>query len=840
MPQKIPLPIDPFLPAIVSSLDAAQNLVIQASPGSGKTTRVPPALLEVGCLGGKDVLVLVPRRLAAKMAALRVAEERGEDVGGIVGYRFRFENATGVKTRLTFLTEGLLLRKLMDDPELNGTACVILDEFHERHLHSDVALAHLRLLQKTRRPDLRLVVMSATLDAKAVRTFLGECPLVEVKAVQYPVTLHYLERAKDSRLEKLVEEAVGGLRTGGNGRGAIGDVLVFLPGMADILRAADALESRFGDRFLVLPLHGDLPKERQMLVFKPADRPKIILATNVAETSLTIDGVETVIDSGLHRQASHSWWSGVASLKTKPTSRASAIQRAGRAGRTAPGRCLRLYTKSDFEGRPEFDLPEIRRADLTQTVLEIKAMGDGRLSEFPWFEAPLPGLLNASCELLYNLGATVSPDLDAPLTRIGKTMTRIPVHPRLARVLIEAASRGVLAEAARLCALIAEGELEDLEALAHLEKKFVPENVRKAERQLLSCFPLVPRGEGRGEGLSVQAIPSCLLRGFSDRVAKKRPRPGAGQKPEEELVFCFGGSGTVAAVDVVREGDFFLILDVQERQGLTQNKPRVHVRSLCPISPEWLIDLETTFLSETDALEWDGKRGRVMAASRLSYGQITLSESVRDAEPGAAVTALALKSAFGWTEEQFAHLTIPDFLAALTRSGDEGEVETLITRLALIARYRPDAEIPPLDGVACGEAIIRWLDGVANAADLKGPALCGKIRAGLPFTAQSLLDRETPASVTLTGGRKIIVHYEWGKSPWIASRLQDFFGMREGPKILSGREPLTLHLLAPNGRDVQVTSDLASFWKNAYLEIRNSLARRYPRHKWPEDPFGGQ
>lgn len=840
MPQKIPLPIDPFLPAIVSSLDAAQNLVIQASPGSGKTTRVPPALLEAGCLGGKDVLVLVPRRLAAKMAALRVAEERGEDVGGTVGYRFRFENATGIKTRLTFLTEGLLLRKLMDDPELNGTACVILDEFHERHLHSDVALAHLRLLQKTRRPDLRLVVMSATLDAKAVRAFLGECPLVEVKAAQHPVTLHYLERAKDSRLEKLVEEAVGGLRTGGDGRGALGDVLVFLPGMADILRTADALESRFGDRYLVLPLHGDLPKERQMLVFKPADRPKIILATNVAETSLTIDGVETVIDSGLHRQASHSWWSGVASLKTKPTSRASAIQRAGRAGRTAPGRCLRLYTKSDFEGRPEFDLPEIRRADLTQTVLEIKAMGDGRLSEFPWFEAPLPGLLNASCELLYNLGATASPDLDAPLTRIGKTMTRIPVHPRLARVLIEAASRGVLAEAARLCALIAEGELEDLEALAHLEQKFVPENVRKAERQLLSCFPPIPRREGRGEGLSVQAIPSCLLCGFSDRVAKKRPRPGAGQKPEEELVFCFGGSGTVAAVDVVREGDFFLILDVQERQGLTQNKPRVHVRSLCPISPEWLIDLETTFLSETDALEWDGKRGRVMAASRLSYGQITLSESVRDAEPGAAVTALALKSAFGWTEEQFAHLTIPDFLAALTRSGDEGEVETLITRLALIARYRPEAEIPPLDGVACGEAIIRWLDGVVGAADLKGPALCEKIRAGLPFTAQSLIDRDTPVSVVLAGGRKVPVRYEWGKSPWIASRLQDFFGMREGPKILSGRVPLTLHLLAPNGRDVQVTSDLASFWKNAYLEIRNSLARRYPRHKWPEDPFGGQ
>lgn len=832
---KTPLPIDPYLSEIVKIVASGRDLILKASPGSGKTTRVPPALLAAEFIGDKEILVLVPRRLAAKMAALRVASEAGEAVGSRIGYQFRFENVTSPKTRLKFLTEGLLIRQLMSDPKLTRVGSVILDEFHERHLHSDVALAYLKWLKKNHRPDLSLIVMSATLDTASLAAYLHGCETLDIKASPYPVSVSYLPQPTKEPLPDLVWNAVRSLPF--KDQSARQDVLVFLPGMADILKTADKLESRLGPRFLVLPLHGELAKERQALVFEKTPEIKIILATNVAESSLTIDGVTTVIDSGLHRQASYSWWSGVPSLKTRPVSKASAIQRAGRAGRTAPGRCLRLYTQADFEARTPFETPEIRRADLAETLLEIKALGVADMAAFPWFEAPAEQATTAAAELLYNLGALAAPSLSAGLTILGESLAKLPLNPRLSRLMIEAEKKSVTREAALLAALISEDELADLDALAHLGARFVPENVKRVKNQILSYF----RTDENISRDVTRDLAYALLKGFPDRVARKRSatqsKKSEARALEEDLVFCFGGSGSVSAVDVVNDNEYFLILDVLERQARGQARAKVHVQSLCPIKADWLLDCETTFLKDVEELAWDEAKKRVVQASRLCYGQLILTESKDEPRDAASATKFLLKTALGLDEEKFANLSVVDFLKALEKTSETTGLETLLGRLALLKEHFPAAELPDIAHDRVGEALADLLRGSVALADLKSENLEKRLVENLNYETRALMARELPLAVTLKSGRNVAVKYELGKSPWIASRLQDFFGMREGPKILKGRVPLTLHLLAPNQRAVQVTSDLASFWQGTYLEIRGQLSRRYPRHKWPEDPL---
>lgn len=832
-----PLPIDPHLPRILDCLKAGHDLILQATPGSGKTTRVPPAILDTDLVSPEqDVVVLVPRRLAAKMAALRVAEERGEEVGGTIGYQFRFESKVSSATRLRFLTEGMLIRQLQSNPTLAQTGCVILDEFHERHLHTDVALAYLTLLKRNTRPDLKLVIMSATLETEALARYLKNTEVIQIASAQYPVAIHYAVQNSKRRLDEDVCHAVNGIQFASSSKhqDERQDVLVFLPGMANIRRAADALEARFPGRFVILPLHGDLPREEQALVFAATEKPKIILATNVAETSLTIPGVHTVIDSGLHREASYSWWSGVPSLKTRPISKAAAIQRTGRAGRMSPGQCLRLYTESDLGGRSEFTTPEIRRADLTQTLLEIKALGVVALTDFPWFEAPQPAALTASLELLFYLGALESAALDAKLTPIGKAMAVLPLHPRLSRVMIAAEKYGVTETAARLVALISEGELEDLDALESLQKNFVSEAVKKLTRQILSHFKLNASKTAQNENLG-----RVLLCGFPDRVAKKREyqKKSVTIRAEEDLVFSFGGSGTVANVDVVRESEMFLVLDVQERQGTTQARPRVHVKSLCAIRADWLLDLETALISEVEELTWDTNKQRVVELTQLCYGQIILTESRGEPRDAVSATHVLLKSALGLDAEKLATLNPVGFLTALEPVTDAIALATLLARLDLLQRHHPQAGLTELFSENFGAHVVTLLNGAIALEDLCADNIREKIFSNLPYDVPHLLDRETPTHVTLTGGRHAAVIYEFGQSPRIESRLQDFFGMREGPKILGGRVPITLHLLAPNRRAMQVTSDLASFWKTTYPKIRTQLARRYPRHKWPENPL---
>ena len=799
MNTKILLPIDRFLSEISDKLRDSSNLILQASPGSGKTTRVPPALLSEPWAAGKELWVLVPRRLAAKMAAVRVADEMDEDVGQTVGYQFRFEKIMGAKTRLKFLTEGMLLRLLMNDPTLPRVAAVVLDEFHERHLQTDAALAYLKHLQSSKRPDLKLVVMSATLETQALSAYLDRAPVIALDAPLHPVSVSYLPKPTTERLEFLVREAVQKAISTSQG-----DILVFLPGMTEIRRAENVLVERYKSGIAVIPLHGDLSKEEQARAFQKFPKPKVILATNIAETSLTFEGVVTVIDSGLHRQASFSWWSGIPTLKTKKISKASAIQRAGRAGRTRPGQCFRLYTQSDFEGRPGFEIPEIQRSDLAQTILEIKNLGVTEFGKFPWFAPPAREATEGATLLLYELGAMTENNLDASLTELGRRMAVFPLHPRLARVMLEAERRKVTEPAAALAAHLSEGDSP---------------NAHKLKSQILGS--LAPSSSGSREDVAFS-----FLAGFPDRVAQKRQ----GTKGAEiELVLASGGSATVQNCDVVAAADYFVVLDAQERKKQGSAKSSVQVDSLLPIQEEWLLDLSSGLLKESDELEWEARLKKVQQVSRLSYGELVLSEMRSAPQDMKKAADVLLHEGLGLSFSD--ELSVTDFLKTIEHAMDPEAVEAALTRLKLFGAV--SAEIKGNELVALIESAFA---GITALNDISPEDLERRFLETQSHETQRKIDTVLPAHVSLKG-RRVRVHYRWDQKPWIASRLQDFFGMKQGPTLMGGSLPLTLHLLAPSQRPVQVTQDLASFWKNAYPQIRKELSRKYPRHKWPEDPM---
>ncbi|HCM39901.1 MAG TPA: ATP-dependent helicase HrpB [Bdellovibrionales bacterium] len=850
-----PLPIDSHIPGIVEALSGRGargfSLVLQASSGSGKTTRVPPALLRAPFrTPDQEIWVLEPRRLAAKWAAHRVAEELGERVGESVGYHFRFESMSGPNTRLRFLTEGMLLRRVLSDPKLKKVCCVVLDEFHERHLQGDTALSYLRHLQLTERPDLRLLVMSATLDTEAVARFFSNvsepCPVFNVETRQFPVEIQYL--SSDRPLEHLVHEAVKSMP---EPKGA----LVFLPGMSEILRCRDALAGLAAARGLqVHVLHGDLKRDDQDRAIRSKDPGKIILSTNIAESSLTIEGITTVIDSGLHRQASYSWWSGMPALRTRPISRASAIQRAGRAGRTAPGTCIRLYSRGEFESRIPFEIPEIRRADLAETVLELKLLEIRELSGFSWFEPPPEQSLQGAIQLLYRLGALESPSLDSAVSLIGRRLGRVSIHPRLGRSLLEAEKSRILAEAVNLCSWIAEGELETLDALEILRRP-LPERVKNMRRQLLSGFESQAQNHGRPEKQPDELLARALLAGFPDRVCRKRKfgaQVARGRQDEIELTFSVGGSSRAQEIGVLAEHEYFVVLNVQERQFQDQNRSETKVRSVIAIEPDWLLELSPSLISETEQFSWDAAKGQVCLSRRLNYDQLVLDEEVT--WPGnlsdalsessrRAVADVLWRAVFKTDPEKGSACTLHDWVEILGKIAPREEIEGIFARLVLYGKTKGISALTDLeqgrgiheiaDQLVSGKVSARQLSDVDWVTELV--SACA-LKFELPLL-HSEIDRGLPPSFSLPSGRKLRIHYVLGQSPWAESRLQDFFGMSRGPVLFEGRIPLTLHLLAPNHRAVQVTTDLAGFWERGYQELRNQLQRRYPRHAWPDDPL---
>jgi ATP-dependent helicase HrpB len=817
-----PLPIDPLLPSVVEAVKNRGALVLQAAPGAGKTTRVPRALLDAAAFGG-ELWVLEPRRLATRLAAARVAEELGEPVGRRIGYQIRFEEVASAATRVRFVTEGVLTRRLLSDPGLKGVGAVILDEFHERHLPTDLGLALLRRLRE-RRGDLRLVVMSATFDPEPVASFLGDAPVLTSEGRLFPVEVEPLPAADSRPLEAQVLAALKRLAS----KVTDGHVLVFLPGAAEIRRAQESC-AEYAERhgLRVLPLHGDLPADAQDRAVRPSPGRKLILSTNVAETSVTIDGVSAVIDSGLARVATHSPWSGLPSLRVQPISRASAAQRAGRAGRTRAGVCLRLYTQGDLERRPERDAPEISRADLAETVLALAAAGVPDPRTFGWFEPPPAAALLAAEELLSQLGARAP---DGTLTELGRRLLAFPVHPRLGRILVEGERRGVAPEAARAAAVLSERSSRPSPMLADarrsgptlsgrsdvLEQMEAPgggrggasQAVERTARQLSRTVHARTRAAPaeREDGLLLS-----LLAGFPDRVARRR-KPHA-----PELVLSGGGSALLDPASVVQEPMLLLALDAEQRTG--PRGPEVRVRVASAIEPEWLLELFPDRLTDEDRLVFSEESGRVERLTRLAYGAVTLEERRTPAEPSEQVEAV------------LAEAIRARGLGAVV---DTGKLDALRARLELARTLFPEQSWPDLDDAGLAAVLAR---GRRSLAEVRESDPAAELLGALPPAAAGILARELPERIALPGGRSVQVHYVSGQPPWIASRLQDFFGLREGPAVARGRVPLVLHLLAPNQRAVQVTQDLAGFWSRHYPSLRRELGRRYPRHSWPEDPL---
>jgi ATP-dependent helicase HrpB len=835
--ERVSLPIDRFLPSILSGLETSRSLVLQASPGSGKTTRVPPFLLNRPHTG--EILVLEPRRVAAKYAARRVASEMGVKLGEEVGYQFRFENVSSSKTRLRFLTEGMLMRRLLGDPLLRGIGTVIIDEFHERHIHGDVALAYLKKLQKGSRPDLEVIVMSATLDAEPVARFLETQAVIKIDAPIFPVETEYLKSPSTKYLDSLVRDAVTQAVDEEKG-----DILVFLPGMAEIRRASEALrELADSKRLLVTPLHGELSREEQDQAIEKGSVRKVILSTNLAETSLTIEGVSVVIDSGLHRQASYSWWSGIPKLQTRPISRASAIQRAGRAGRTGPGKCYRLYTRGDFDSRAAFDTPEIQRVDLAQTILELKALGVQNLGEFPWFESPAPQSLRGSEDLLVQLGALHSKNGSTELTESGRAMAQIPAHPRLARILSVAHDTGASVEnAALFAAIISEGDSsgrdlgvgvkDALTVLADYRRTGIPEVLRKQVKLLLSSV----RAQSSSGSNNDSLLRFAILAGFPDRVVKKRAPLGTSIQTEVELLFATGGSIKAQNTGVIGESDYFTVLDIQEKKSLGQTRAQLFLKSVIAIDPSWLIDLPQALLVETEEVVWDPLRKRVEHVSQMKYGQLVLSESknavIDPHSPIAAkAAALLLKSTIG------VDLTIGASLAERIQSlrslVDVEAFEEAWVRLQLFRGSQGKTELSVKD---LDLFLSASMAGKYSLGDLEQDWTTALFIFFHPEDS-ARIDQMVPLHFELPNKKRAKINYKAGLAPWIESRLQDFFGVKTPPSIAQGKLRLTLHLLAPNHRALQVTTDLPGFWVRTYPEVRKELSRKYPRHSWPEDPL---
>jgi len=825
-----PLPIDEVLPELIAALRQGSAAVLIAPTGAGKTTRVPPALLAAGIGGGQRIVMLEPRRIAARAAARRMAEEGGWTLGREVGYQVRFERKAGPETRILVVTEGILVQRLQADPFLEGVGAVIFDELHERGLQADLSLAMARRVQREVRPDLKLVAMSATLDPGPVAAFLGGCPTIDSRGRLYPVDILYLDRPDDRPLPGQIAAGVRRVLAA-----TPGDVLAFLPGVGEIQRSVESLAGLAAEQDLaVLPLYGDLPAERQDAVLRPLDRRKVVLATNVAETSITVDGVTAVVDSGAVRRLRFDPATGLDRLELGRISRASADQRAGRAGRQAPGICLRLWPAWEQATLPERETPEIARVDLAGPALQLLAWGEPDLAAFDWFEPPDPAALATATLLLRQLGALN----DQGVTALGRTMARLPVHPRLGRLLIEGQRRGHAREAALLAALLSERDpfprgprgagprrasrsdlLDRLDALEAFERRNAFEGdlnagaaryVLRARDQLLELTKRELAADGGGG--TEDSLLRALLAAYPDRVARRR-------EPRSPRGVMVGGRGVrLADESAVLEAPLFLCVELD---GGTLSEALV--RKASEVEPGWL---PAERLRTTIDLEFDESRDRVAAWKRTRYEDLIISEA-EVPPPDAAETARVLAA------------------AAAERLGralplDDPEVAAFLARVRSLADWMPELALPRFTEDELRALLPALAAGRKSFAELRRAPLLDVLHGALSYQQLEAVRREAPERLEVPSGSQIRIAYEPGKPPVLAARIQEMFGLAETPRVAAGRVPVLLHLLAPNGRPQQVTHDLRSFWENTYRQVRKELAGRYPKHAWPEDPWNAR
>lgn len=771
-------PIDALLP----HLPASGNVVIEAAPGAGKTTRVPAHLLHST---SGQVLVLEPRRLAARLAARHVAEQRGERVGETVGYQVRFEDFSGPQTRLRYMTEGVLNRRLAQDPLLRNIDVVVLDEFHERHIEGDLALALLLHLQRTRRPDLRLIIMSATLDAAPIAQHLQGCPILSSEGKLFPLEIRYTPESSQSLEERVAQALHQACQAKPSG-----DILIFLPGLAEIRRALQSCEPVAQRHQLAcFALSGDLSPEEQDQALGPHPRRKAIFSTNIAESSVTIPGVSIVIDSGLARTASDSKATGLPQLTLGKVSQASARQRAGRAARTQPGLAIRLYTEQDFLSRPTSLAPEITQRELSGLLLQLRAMGHDDASALPWLSPPQPSDLQTAAQLLDELGAHGDR---------ARRMAKMPLHPRLARVLLESESRRVAQAATRIVALLSSGQKSRQVDLIHVADTGLNGPAERTARQLERLL-----STSRDQPDWEKPLAECLLAGFPDRVAKRR------RADEYEIS---GGISAKLASPLPKESEWLVAVEVEERS----DKGMATIRAAAPITADWLLELFPDSIESRERYNWNRQSERVEEESALVFHGLVLESSIdpRPRTPGAAAYLAQRVREAGW--RRFLDVEATELLLARTHFAQQygwpGRLEEshLLDLLELLCEQRSGFD-QVREAVSNGE----WQYRLEQAIDFAS------------------LDLIAPERLKLPGGRSVRVNYVQHHTPFVESRLQDFWGMTETPRIARGQVPVLVHLLAPNKRPVQMTQDLGSFWAKLYPELRTQLSRRYPKHQWP-------
>ncbi|MCU0718353.1 MAG: ATP-dependent helicase HrpB [Pirellula sp.] len=838
---KVSLPIDAHLEAIWESVSANPIVVVEAPPGSGKTTRVAPYIASRLRDRSDDrrIQLLQPRRLAARSVAQRIASEEACQLGDRVGYQVRFENRTNQQTRIVVSTEGILLRRLQDDPLIEDVAIVLLDEFHERSLDSDLTLGMLRRLQQTMRDDLRIVIMSATIDTSSIERALGPVPIVSVDSRCYPVQIRFrpIPSPKIKPVEHMADTLLDVVPKHD------GDVLAFLPGAGEIERTSSLLErSSLARDCDIVKLYGTMPLEEQVRAIEPGARRKIVLATNIAETSLTIEGIRVVVDSGLARVMRFSSDVGLDRLCLENISQASATQRTGRAGRVAPGVCYRLWSEASDRSRAAYLEPEIVRVDLASAALQLYAWGEGRAKDFPWLEPPHPDAWQAAEQLLTHLGAIEN----LKITELGKHLVRLPIHPRLARVLVESVPLRCQHRACLLAAILSERDPFDRRESRDSRPGMVTRNVNRWDSDCIERLELVEdylNGRNRSSAFgdlnrsAVSNITSvakqlsqalrelsfgpvrendalsereslmlCLLAGYPDRLARRRG-------PGKNNGLMVGGKGvTLTPQSGVCEPEFFLCIDVDSGRG------DANVRQASGVKSEWVMNSAV----EREECFYHPTQKQIVARKQTVWIDLVLNET-----PTAITDMARAKAILFQAVRQNWDTTFP--------KDDEG-ITSFIERVNCLREWLPDLDLPLIDQNVLFSVAEQLCEGARSLSEVKNGAWLDWIRSKLTSEQLNTVDREAPARIVVPSGSAIKLQYSVGKAPVLAVKIQEVFSMKSTPRVAKGRIPILLHLLSPAMRPQQITDDLESFWANGYPEVKKELRRRYPKHSWPDDP----
>jgi ATP-dependent helicase HrpB len=823
-------PIDDILPAVKEMVQKNSSVVLHAPPGAGKTTRVPLALLDVILPERGSIIMLEPRRIAAVSAARWMAHLLGEQVGETVGYTIRFDSRVSKATRIEVVTEGILTRRVQSDPMLVGVAMIIFDEFHERSLHADLALALCLDISRGLRTDLRMLIMSATLDCGPIVALLGNASVVTSGGKAFSVEERYIaDSSKRALRDRIADAVVMALKE------TSGDMLVFLPGSAEIRQCSDALNTiipgRYGDPS-IHPLYGDLPFEEQERAILPSQKRRIVLATNIAETSLTIEGVSVVIDSGLTRRLQYDPSTGMNRLITLNTSRASAEQRKGRAGRLGPGFCYRLFSRHTFQSMIPFSPPEILVSDLSSLLLELAVWGVKEPSTLSWLDAPPAAALTSARHLLLSLGVI---DESCSVTSKGREVARLPLHPRLGRLLLRSAEFNCIHLGADLAAILSERDIvrrstsvvsepdigTKLDMLHEWRRsKEIPDRadlwglraVDRTSKQLLRLMS----GKGKAdkkERFDPDMIPRLLLCAFPDRIAKGR------EEGNGHFVLIQGRGVQLPAESSLAKSAYIVAVNLDAGE---KTEGRVHIASSVS---EALIRQECSrSIKMLRKIEWSKKEKKIIAEEQEMIGEVLLS--VKPFSP---------------TEEEVLPILCEALKKGMASISFSGDARTFQTRVRLIRRAFPQRDLRDLSDDCLlsnpEEWLLPWLGRMRTAQDLSSLAILPALRAQLSWKQQQFLDEQAPTHISVPSGSRIAVDYATAEVPVLAVKLQEMFGLADTPTIAGGRVKVRLHLLSPARRPVQVTQDLKGFWDNGYQQVKKELKGRYPKHPWPDDPW---